>query len=157
MRFATIAPTHAPTTCATTYTPASRVGMPPRIRSASVTTGLKCAPDTDPNARINATSPAPVAIEFSSSCSPTSSGDRRCAAIPEPTTIATRNAVPTASAVARRARSASCMSPERRQAQPQQRAADSGALPQHIASLGVGCRIDRPQLAGGISTSASTV
>ena len=72
--------------------------MPPRTRSASVTTGLKWAPETGPKARISATSPAPVAIEFSSSCSPTSSGESRCAAMPEPTTIATRNAVPTASA-----------------------------------------------------------
>src|SRR4051794_23869460 len=50
-------------------------------------------------------SPAPVAIEFSSSCNPTSPGESLCAAMPEPTTIATSNAVPTASALARRARS----------------------------------------------------
>ncbi len=47
-----------------------------------VTTGLKCAPDTGPSARISATSPAPVAIEFSSSWSPTSCGESRCAADP---------------------------------------------------------------------------
>ena len=70
-----------------------------------MTTGLKCAPDTGPNARISATSPAPVAVEFSSSCRPMSLGESRCAAMPEPTTTATRNAVPTASALARRARS----------------------------------------------------
>ena len=45
MRLAITAPTLAPTICAMTYTEASRVEMPPRIRSASVTTGLKCAPD----------------------------------------------------------------------------------------------------------------
>ncbi len=67
--------------------------------------GLKCAPDTDPKARISATSAAPVAIEFSSNCRPVSPGDSRCAAIPEPTTTATSSAVPSASAVARRARS----------------------------------------------------
>ena len=44
--------------------------IPPRTRSARVTTGLKCAPETDPKARISATSPAPVAIEFSSSWRP---------------------------------------------------------------------------------------
>ena len=100
--------------------------MPPKMRSASVTTGLKCAPDTGPNARMSATRPAPVAIEFSSSCRPTSFGDIRCAAMPEPTTIATRNAVPSASAVALRASVAID--------QPQQRAADSGAVAQHISS-----------------------
>ena len=42
--------------------------MPPRIRSAMVTTGLKCAPEIGPSARISATSAAPVAVEFSSSC-----------------------------------------------------------------------------------------
>ena len=52
-------------------------------------------------AMISAASAAPVAIAFSSSCSPTSPGDNRCAAIPEPTTAATRNAVPTSSATAR--------------------------------------------------------
>ena len=77
-----------------------RSSMPPKRRSARVTTGLKWAPDTGPKARISATSPAPVAVEFSSSCRPTSSGDRRWAEMPEPTTMATRNAVPTSSAVA---------------------------------------------------------
>ena len=38
--------------------------------------------------------PAPVAVEFSSNSNPTLPGERRCAAMPEPTTIATRNAVP---------------------------------------------------------------
>ena len=51
--------------------------MPPSSRSASVTTGLKWAPETEPNARISATSPPAVAIEFSSSCRPTSSGESR--------------------------------------------------------------------------------
>src|SRR4029453_6012080 len=37
-----------------------------------VTTGLKWAPDTDPKARIRATRPAAVAVEFSSSWRPTS-------------------------------------------------------------------------------------
>ena len=113
--------------------------MPPKMRSASVTTGLKCAPDTGPNARISATSPAPVAIEFSRSCRPTSFGDIRCAAMPDPTTIATRKPEPSASAVALRARVAID--------QPQQRAADSGAeRAAHLVGGRVG--IDRPQLAG---------
>ena len=62
---------------------------PPKNRSASVTTGLKCPPDTGPKARISATRPAPVASAFSSSWRPTSSGDSRCAAMPEPMTTVT--------------------------------------------------------------------
>src|SRR3954451_11763510 len=55
-----------------------------------------------PNARIKATSPAAVAAAFSNNCRPTSPGDNVWAAIPEPTTTATRNAVPQNSARARR-------------------------------------------------------
>ena len=46
---------------------ARRVSTPPRKRSARVTTGLKCAPETDPNARISAIRPNAVAVEFSRS------------------------------------------------------------------------------------------
>ena len=81
---------------------ASRCVMPPSSRSASVTTGLKCAPDTGPKARISATRPAPVAIEFSSSCRPTSSGREPLGGDARADDDATRNAVPTASAVGRR-------------------------------------------------------
>ena len=45
-----------------------------------------------------------VAAEFSSSSSPVSEGDSRWAAIPEPMTIAARNALPMNSAASRRAR-----------------------------------------------------
>ena len=38
---ATSAPSTPPVTCATTYTTASRLLIPPKTRSASVTTGLK--------------------------------------------------------------------------------------------------------------------
>ena len=76
--------------------------MPPSAASASETTGLKCAPDTGPNMRMTANSPAAVAAEFSSSSSPVSDGDSRCAAIPEPITIAARNALPMNSAASRR-------------------------------------------------------
>ncbi len=51
-----------------------------------------------------ANSPAAVAAEFSSSCRPVSDGDSRCAAIPEPITIAARNALPRNSAARRRGR-----------------------------------------------------
>src|SRR5262245_40206030 len=47
--FATIVPSTAPTTCAPMYVTVSRVVVsPPNARSASVTTGLRWAPDTEP-------------------------------------------------------------------------------------------------------------
>ena len=155
MRFATIAPTHAPIVCAITYTLPSRVLMPPSSRSASVTTGLKCAPEIGPSARISATSPAPVAVEFWSSCSPTLFGERRCAAMPEPTTIATSSAVPTASALERRRRSRST----RRSAAPSgglgrrratERVRNLGASQRVARHLDVGeDRVDLPRLGVG--------
>ena len=114
--------------------------VPPSRRSASVTTGLKCAPETGPNARISATSPAPVAIEFSSSCSPMSSGESRCAAMPEPTTIATSSAVPTASALARRRRGRAPRASVSSSARPTR-----ARCAQHIASAS---GVDSAQLAG---------
>ena len=64
----------------------------PSHQSAAETSGLKWAPDTGPNIRISTASPNTVASEFSSSCSPTSSGESCCAAIPEPTTTVTSSA-----------------------------------------------------------------
>ena len=105
MRFARTVPMQPPITCAMTYKPASRVVTVPRSRSTSVTTGLKCAPDTAPKMRINPTSAPAVAAAFSNSWSPMSLGERRLAMIPEPTTAMISSAVPSASAVRRRARS----------------------------------------------------
>ena len=85
--------------------------MPPRAASASETTGLKCAPDTGPNIRMTANSPAAVAAEFSSSSSPVSDGDSRWAAIPEPITIAARNALPRNSPASRRVRDDPLLTP----------------------------------------------
>ena len=86
IRFATTTPTSPPATWAQRPATAGvRVSTRPRTRSATVTTGLNDA-DTGWRARISATSTAPVARLFSSSWSPTSSGDSRCAAMPEPTT-----------------------------------------------------------------------
>ena len=82
---------------------AARLPILPNARSTTVTTGLNAA-DTGCRAKINATRTVPVAIEFASSCNPTSPGESRCAAIPDPTTAATRNPVPTVSAATRRAR-----------------------------------------------------
>src|SRR5712691_5758945 len=52
---------------------------------------------------MSAISPKAVAVEFSRSWRPGSPGDNRWAKTPDPTTIATRRAVPTASATAPRA------------------------------------------------------
>ena len=81
---------------------ASRQDMPPGAASANDTTGLKCAPDTGPNIKMIAYSPAAVAAAFSSSASPVWPGDSRCAAMPDPITTAARNALPRNSASSRR-------------------------------------------------------
>ena len=81
---------------------ASRQDMPPGAASANDTTGLKCAPDTGPNIKMMANSPAAVAAAFSSSSRPVWPGESRCAAIPDPITTAARNALPRNSASSRR-------------------------------------------------------
>src|SRR2546423_7847440 len=78
------------------------LAMPPKARSARVTTGLKWAPDTGARARISATSAPEVAAAFSSNSSPRLPGDNRAAAMPEPTTAATSRPVPRSSARSRR-------------------------------------------------------
>ncbi len=55
---------------------------------------------------MTANSPAAVAAAFSSNSSPVEPGDRRCAAIPEPITIAARKLLPRNSAASRRHRAA---------------------------------------------------
>ncbi len=65
-----------------------------------------CAPETGPNTRMIANRPAAVAAAFSSSASPVSVGESSAAAIPEPITIAARNAEPRNSASRRRGRGA---------------------------------------------------
>ena len=97
IRFAAIAPTTPPTNCADDQDQRVAVLIAPSARSTRVTMGLNAA-DTGCSAMIRATSTAPVTTLFSSSCSPTSFGESRTAAMPEPMTAATRNAVPMASA-----------------------------------------------------------
>ena len=58
-----------------------------------------------------ANSPAAVAAAFSSSSSPVSPGDSRWAAMPEPITIAARNALPSSSASSRRHSATSLTAP----------------------------------------------
>src|SRR5580692_8957717 len=75
--------------------------MPPCMASASVTAGLKWAPEIGASARISATKAAPVAMELASKASATFPPASRSAMIPEPTTAISRNAVPRASVTAR--------------------------------------------------------
>ena len=63
---------------------------------------MRWPPETGPNIKMIAYSPAAVAAAFSSSSSPVAPGDSRCAAIPEPITTAARNPLPRNSAVTRR-------------------------------------------------------
>src|SRR5207302_3371497 len=77
---------------------------PPQNASASVTAGLKWAPEMGPKVRIKATSAAPVASVFASSATATLPPARRSPMMPEPTTAASSIAVPTASATRRRSR-----------------------------------------------------
>jgi len=101
MMFAIIAPTQPPTICTIEYNANSLFVNPPNSRVTNETTGLKWAPETGPSAKIKAISPPVVAAAFSSNCKPASLGERRCAMMPEPTTTATKKAVPTPSARSR--------------------------------------------------------
>ena len=103
MRLATAVPSRPPVTCATMYAGTSAQDRSPPNPPASVTTGLKCAPESGPNATMSASSAAPVAAVFASKARPTLPPANRSPMIPEPTTAATSSPVPTASATARRA------------------------------------------------------
>ena len=96
-------PANAPRSCAKRYAGTSRHDSPPSIASASVTAGLKWAPLIGPKVRISATRPAPVAMVLASKASAMLPAASRSAMIPEPTTVASKSAVPTASATTRRA------------------------------------------------------
>ena len=104
MRFATAVPNRPPVTWAAMYAGTSRPGSAPLRRAASVTIGLKWAPEIGLNVRIRATSAAPVAAVFARRASPTLPPAKRSPMMPEPTTAATRSPVPRPSATTRRAR-----------------------------------------------------
>src|SRR5579863_2160946 len=72
-----------------------------RSEKARLTAGLKCAPEIGPNVRINTAKIAPVGSVLHNSASAPLPPASRCAMIPEPTTAASRNAVPSDSAARR--------------------------------------------------------
>src|SRR6201996_761266 len=102
IRLASTAPPMQPATWAGREAAASRQDKPPHAASAKETTGLKWPPETGPNIKMIANSPAAVAAAFSTSSSPVWPGESRCAAMPDPITRAARNALPRNSAVSRR-------------------------------------------------------
>src|SRR5882672_3609640 len=118
--WAAATPAKAPTTCPTRYGGTSDHARPPWTASASVTAGLKWAPEIGPKVRINATRAAPVASVFASSATATLPPARRSPMMPEPTTAASSIAVPTASATRRRSRPGrlTALTPSARRAAP---------------------------------------
>ncbi len=69
--------------------------------SDKLTTGLKCAPDKLPNIKIKAIKPAPVASVLASKATAVFPPESVCAMMPEPTTTASKKAVPKNSATMR--------------------------------------------------------
>src|SRR5271155_2343375 len=104
MRSAVATPANAPTIWAVMYAGTCRHPIPRCHASAKVTAGLKCAPEMGPNVRIRATSIAPVARVLASRAMATLPPDKRSPMIPEPTTAASKSAVPTASDTTRLAK-----------------------------------------------------
>ncbi len=97
MRWATTVPITPPMICTDANVAALAGRMSRRTAKARVTAGLRCAPDTGPSTVIKTTRIAPVAIVFPRRATAESSA-RVSAMMPEPTTVATRTPVPTASA-----------------------------------------------------------
>src|SRR5579862_4577999 len=85
---------------------------PPRSRkaNASVTAGLRCAPETGSNTITSTVSAAPVARALASKASPTMPPARRAPITPDPTTTARSRALPSASAAMRRTGSGATLS-----------------------------------------------
>lgn len=101
--FAAMEPVAPPATCAQMYEGTARPSRPPKNASARLTTGLKCAPEHPGRRRGSARrGRRRWRLNSRTAAARRRAAKRRCAAIPDPTTTATRNAVPTYSARLRR-------------------------------------------------------
>ena len=76
--------------------------MSPRVANTSDTAGLKCAPETGPKMVMITIKIAPVGMVLPRSAMAALPPASRSAMMPEPTTVATKSAVPSPSANSRR-------------------------------------------------------
>jgi hypothetical protein len=103
MRWTAHTPATAPMICEAMYPAAIGHGSSRRNANARLTAGLKCAPESGPKIRISTTKIAPVGMVLHRSASATFPPESLSAMMPEPTTAASRNAVPSHSAKMHRA------------------------------------------------------
>src|SRR5215831_3513635 len=126
----------------------------PRIEKPRLTAGLKCAPEIGPKVNMSTARMAPVGMVLQRRASATLPPASFCAMMPEPTTAAKRNAVPSHSANRRSAASASmgfrdlgcrafhlsdlaelALQAERVDGPKRQRGKDSNTLVEHAISI----------------------
>ena len=159
IRLATTAPPTQPATCAGRYAAASRQESPPKPASTKDTTGLKWPPDTGPNIKMMAKSPAAVAAAFSKSSSPVFPGESCWAAMPDPMTSAARKALPTNSAKSRRHRTTSFTPtpPAGRPLKSRQQHVAEQTVPEEASASAPAQHTPSPAIPDSTGASASTV